>query len=457
MEVFECTSGSDMQGREFLLLGREQVAGIIENMADGVVVLSPEATIWYVNKALCAMTGWSTQELDGAPFGKIIAEDEIALFAMLQHLITKGPIVDYETCLLNKDGEKIPISFNGSALKDGEGRMLGLAGIAKDNREVKRLILKLEDANVNLEKKVMQRTAELEKAFNDLKGKELQLIQSEKMASIGQLAAGVAHEINNPIGFINSNLNSLERYMESFVGLARAYSDISNQMEKGCPEEIKGVLEAIKKYTTDNDMEFMVEDAVKIIRECRYGAERVKKIVQDLKDFSHVDKAEKIYFDINKGLDSTLNIIRNKIKDGAEVIKEYGEIPEVLCHPMELNQVFMNLLVNASNAMGKAGGQGNGRGLIKIKTSHDNDSVFIEISDNGQGIPDKIKERIFEPFFTTNEVGKGTGLGLSISYGIMKKHNGDISVKSKAGEGTTFTVRVPITSETVNKITPPSP
>jgi PAS domain S-box-containing protein len=439
MEVFECTSGSDMQGREFLLLDRNRVVNIIENMADGVVVLSPDLTIWYANRALRAMTGWTARELDGAPFGKIIADDEISLFSMIQQMMTMGPIRDYETCLVNKESEKIPVSFNGSILKDGDGRMLGLVGIARDHREIKKLILKLEEANATLEKKVMQRTAELEKAYNELKSKELQLIQNEKMASIGRLAAGVAHEINNPIGFINSNLNTLEKYVESFVGLAGVYSDVSDQLERLRSEEVKAALNAIKGYMNDNDMDYVAEDAVKVIRECGEGAERIRRIVQGLKVFSHVDRSGKTYFDINKGLDSTLNMVRNEIKYKAEVVKEYGDIPEMPGYPQELNQVFMNLLVNASHAI-----EAKNKGLIKIKTYQDNGSVFVEISDNGCGIPDDIKNRIFEPFFTTKEVGKGTGLGLSISYGIIKNHNGEISVESRVGEGTTFTVRIPV-------------
>lgn len=437
MEVFECTSGSDMQGREFLLLDREQVINIIENMADGVVVLSTDATIWYANRALCAMTGWSAQELDGAPLGKIISDDEISLFVMLQHMITKGPITDYETCLVSREGEKMPVSFNGSVLRDEGGRMLGLVGVARDNREIKKLILKLEEANSTLEKKVLQRTYELEKAYNDLKNKDTQLIQSEKMASLGQLAAGVAHEINNPIGFINSNLGTLERYVEGFVGLTKIYSDVSDQVDKLRSEEVRSALDTIKKYMNDNDMEFVVDDAVKVIKECEEGVERVRKIVMDLKEFSHVDKAEKAYFNINKGLDSTLNIVRSEIKYKADVIKEYGDIPEVLCHPSELNQAFMNLLVNASHAI-----ENNGK--IILKTYADTENVYVDVSDNGCGIPEEIKDKIFDPFFTTKEVGKGTGLGLSISYGILKKHNGEITVRSKVGEGTTFTVRVPI-------------
>lgn len=437
MEVFECASGSDMQGREFLLLDKEQVINIIENMADGVVVLSTDATIWYVNNALRAMTGWSAQELDGAPFGKIVSDDEISLFSMIQQMMTLGPIRDYDTCLVNKDGEKVPVSFNGSVLRDEGGRMLGLVGIARDNREIKTLILKLEEANANLEKKVLQRTAELEKAYNELKSTEAQLIQSEKMASLGQLAAGVAHEINNPIGYINSNLGTLEGYVKEFIDLANVYTEVDDQLSRLNSEEVRSAAERIRKYRDSHDLDFVIGDAVKVIKECAEGTDRVKRIVQDLKEFSHVDKAEKAFCNVNKGLETTLNIVRNEIKYKIEVVKEYGEIPDLLCHPQELNQVFMNLIVNASHAIEK-------NGKITIRTHADTENIYVEISDSGHGIPDEIKDRIFDPFFTTKPVGVGTGLGLSISYGIIKKHDGEITVNSKVGEGTTFIVRIPI-------------
>ncbi len=429
-----------MQGREFLLLDRQQVINIIENMADAVVVLSPEATIWYVNKTLAAMTGWKTQELDGAPFGKIIPDDEITLFIMLQQMITRGPIRDYETCFINTEGEKIPVSFNGSVLRDESGRMLGLVGIARDNREIKKLIMKLEEANISLEHKVMLRTAELEKAYNELKHKESQLIHSEKMASLGQLAAGVAHEINNPIGFINSNLGTLEDYLKDFIELVSVTGGLVEKIDGMKLEDVRSRAEAIGQRMEEIDIRFVVDDALKVIKESRDGTERIKKIVQDLKEFSHVDKAEKTFINLNTGLESTLNIVMNEIKYKAEVIRDYGDIPELQCYPMELNQVFMNLLVNASHAI-------ENKGKIVLKTYADTDNVYVEISDSGCGIPDDIRSKIFEPFFTTKEVGKGTGLGLSISYGIIKKHNGDISVESKVGEGTKFRVRLPIKKE----------
>lgn len=444
MEAFQCKNSGDLAGREFLLLDRQQVINIIENMADGVVVLSPDATIWYANKALVAMTGWTSLDLNGNPLGKIIPDDEISLFMMLQQMITKGPIRDYETCLVSRDGKKVAVSFNGSVLRDECGKMLGLVGVARDYREIKRLILELEEANINLEHKVLDRTSQLEKTYNELKHKEMQLIQSEKMASLGQLAAGVAHEINNPIGFIKSNLGTLEYYVKEFIELVSVTGGLVEKIDGIKLEDVRSRAEAIGQRMEEIDIKFVVDDAIKLIKESRDGAERIKKIVQNLKEFSHVDKSEKTFFNLNTGLESTLNIVMSEIKYKAEVIKDYGDIPELLCYPMELNQVFMNLLVNASHAI-------ENKGKIILKTYSDTDNVYVEISDSGCGIPDDIKGRIFEPFFTTKEIGKGTGLGLSISYGVIKKHNGEISVTSKTGEGTMFKLRVPIKQgETVN-------
>jgi signal transduction histidine kinase len=198
---------------------------------------------------------------------------------------------------------------------------------------------------------------------------------------------------------------------------------------------------AIKAKRQAVDIDFLKEDIPMLMHESREGITRVKKIVQDLKDFSHVDSTlEWQWANLHNGIDSTLNVVSNEIKYKADVVKEYGDLPDVECLPSQLNQVFMNLMVNAAHAMGEQ------RGKITVRTgsSSAGDSVWLEFSDNGSGIPEDIQARIFDPFFTTKPVGKGTGLGLSLSYGIIQKHNGTISVKSKPGEGTTFRIELPV-------------
>lgn len=259
-----------------------------------------------------------------------------------------------------------------------------------------------------------------------------QLLQSEKMASIGQLAAGVAHEINNPIGYVYSNLGSLEKYLKDIFDIVSAYEDAESAME-GQP-----VLASIQALKEQLDLAFLKEDAFSLMAESKEGITRVKKIVQDLKDFSHVDASEEwVWADLHKGIDSTLNIVWNELKYKAEVVKEYGPLPEIHCLPSQLNQVFMNMLVNAGHAIEE-------RGTITIRSGVEDNMVWVEIADSGKGIPAEHLKRIFDPFFTTKPVGKGTGLGLSLSYSIIQKHHGRIEVHSTVGEGTRFRVWLPI-------------
>lgn len=258
-----------------------------------------------------------------------------------------------------------------------------------------------------------------------------QLLQSEKMASIGQLAAGVAHEINNPIGYVYSNLGSLDKYIRALLGIVDAYEKAETAIADG------EALSLVRVAKQEADLEFLREDVPALMSESQEGIKRVKKIVQDLKDFSHVDEAEWQWADIRKGIDSTLNIVWSEIKYKAEVIKEYGEMPEVECLSSQLNQVFMNLLVNAAHAIEE-------RGTITLRSGVEGEEAWVEIADTGKGISPENLTRIFDPFFTTKPVGKGTGLGLSLSYSIMQKHHGRIEVASEVGKGTTFRIWLPI-------------
>ncbi len=303
-------------------------------------------------------------------------------------------------------------------------------------RDLQRELKESNQRLTQLNKKLQQTTQYLQKANREIKEAQSQLLQHEKMASIGQLAAGVAHEINNPIGFIYSNLSVLQDYIEDLLSFFKGYKALKQAVQTG---QLKAVLPAfgeLEKTEKEIDLDFIMDDFEKIVKESLDGAERVKVIVQDLKDFSHIDQAEVKYFNLNQGIESTLNIVWNEIKYKAKVIKEYGEIPEIRCFPMQLNQVFMNLLVNAAQAIEK-------NGLIKIKTFAKKKRVFVQITDNGSGIPKENLHRIFDPFFTTKEVGKGTGLGLSTTYNIIKKHKGEIRVESKVGTGTRFTIELP--------------
>ena len=258
------------------------------------------------------------------------------------------------------------------------------------------------------------------------------LLQSDKMASIGQLAAGVAHEINNPIGYISSNLGSLEQYVEDTFGLLNLYEQAESSITN-CQ-----VLEKINAAKKKVDIDFLKKDLRNLMIESKDGITRVKQIVQNLKDFAHVDISEQWQIsNLHKGLDSTLNVVNNEIKYKAQLIKQYGDIPDVECLSSQINQVFMNLLVNAAHAI-------QDRGVITINTGAQGNEVWVSFADTGSGIAPEHLKKIFDPFFTTKPLGKGTGLGLSLSYNIIKKHHGRIEVHSELGKGTTFHVWLPI-------------
>ena len=274
---------------------------------------------------------------------------------------------------------------------------------------------------------------------------EAQLLQSEKMASIGRLAAGVAHEINNPTGFVSSNLKTLSEYIEDIMELFEEYRKLVSKLKKnsdtcGLFPEISEQLKHIVALENEVDLDFVLKDIFELIDESKEGIERIKKIVQDLKDFAHPGQDKPKFADINQNIDSTVNVVWNELKYKADVIKDYGDLPQVQCYPQLLNQVFMNLLINAAQSIEK-------RGEINIKTRTDSEYVKIKISDTGSGIPKENLTRIFDPFFTTKDVGKGTGLGLNVAYNIIKKHHGKIDVKSSEGKGTTFTIKIPVVGD----------
>ena len=273
----------------------------------------------------------------------------------------------------------------------------------------------------------------VQREVDERKQLESQLVQSEKLASLGQLAAGVAHEINNPIGFISSNLGTLDGYFQQLQEMLDAYGQAETLIQAGeWAERLQQLRERI-------ELDFLREDIPQLIKESKDGINRVGRIVRDLKDFSRVDaNQEWQWINLQQGIESTLNIVANELKYKADVLKEYQVLPDIECLPSQINQVFMNLIVNASQAIGPE------RGTLTLRTGHAAQSVWIEVQDTGSGIAPQNLQKIFDPFFTTKPVGQGTGLGLSLSYGIIKKHRGEITVRSEVGVGTTFRVELPI-------------
>lgn len=291
--------------------------------------------------------------------------------------------------------------------------------------ELKRSRDRLANQNVHLE-------AELTKRLIENQQVQIQLLQSEKLAAIGQLAAGIVHEINTPVGFVASNLTTLNGYQRDVFELLDAYEA---QEGAGMPEN--AALAKIRALKQQKDMAFLRNDIGQLIAESRAGLVRVADIVRDLKNFSRAESDDRQWTDLHDGLDSTLNIVWNEIKYHCTLHKDYGEVSRVYCNPSQINQVILNLLVNAAQAIPE-------KGDITIRTGQADGKAFIAIADTGAGIPVENLPRLFEPFFTTKPVGKGTGLGLSIAYGIVQKHAGRIEVDSTVGKGTTFTVWLPV-------------
>jgi len=361
------------------------------------------------------------------------------LRARLKAVVDPSETVD---TLRHRDGRVFEISARPQYLDQQIiGRVFSVQDITQRTLDAQAL----RDSRGRLEQRVLERTAALHalnatlnqekerlaQLVKELEATQAQLMQSERMASIGQLAAGVAHEINNPVGFVNSNLGSLQAYVMNLLKLLAAY-----EQSVGClPEAAATQIAQVKK---DMDYDFMCDDITSLLTESLDGLKRVTRIVQDLKNFSHIDETDRQLAGLEAGLESTLRVVWNELKYKAEVVKAFAGIPHIMCYPFQLNQGFMDLLVNASHALGD-------KGTITIATGFDDRQVWVAVKDTGRGIPPENLARIFDPFFTIKPVGKGTGLGLSLSYDIVKKLGGHIDVTSVVGQGTTMTVFLPRT------------
>jgi len=394
-----------------------------------VSVSDCEGVIIDVNDKFCQVSQFTKKELIGKSHSVLNADfHDDDFFRNMWDTITKGEIWHDEICNKRKDGEYYWVDTSIVPFRDSSGKVYKYVAIRTEISELKQVEMKLKIANERLMEKV-------DKQVKLLRDAQEQLVQSEKLASIGQLSAGVAHEINNPVGYVYSNLGSLKNYVDDLISLLDEYSKFDNEISQN--ENKFAKLLAIKK---EIDIDYLKEDLNELIGESQEGIKRVKQIVQDLKDFSHVETVEATLGDLHKGLNSTLNIVQNEIKYKAEIIQELGELPEVECVHSQINQIFTNLLVNAGHAIEESG-------TITIRSGVvDEDNVWISVEDTGKGIEEKHLTKIFDPFFTTKPVGKGTGLGLSLSYGIVQNHGGELKVESKVGKGTKFTLFLPVKS-----------
>ena len=426
-----------------------QLRATLESTGNGILVIGWQGRIDSMNRLFGKMWEVSDDLLDSHDDARILGfvAGRVIESELLQARL--GAIVDKretEDLLHHQDGRVFEVSSRPQYL--GEqiiGRVFGFQDITqrtlaeaalRESRDLLEQRVQSRTADLNTVNETLQQEKERQAILiKRLEEAQNQLLQSERMASIGQLAAGVAHEINNPVGFVNSNLGSLQRYVTDMLRLLSVYEKAEGALPGAAMQEISQV-------KADIDVAFLREDVANLLVESLDGLKRVTRIVQDLKDFSHVDESERQWADLEAGLESTLRVVWNELKYKAEVIKEFAGIPQVECFAFQLNQVFMNLLINASHAI-------EGRGTIAIRTGHDDACVWVEVQDSGRGIKPEHLPRIFEPFFTTKPVGQGTGLGLSLAYGIVKKHDGRIEVKSELGQGTVFRVILPKKTKTL--------
>ncbi|HEY9850213.1 MAG TPA: CHASE domain-containing protein [Leptolyngbyaceae cyanobacterium] len=423
----------------------QQNMQILDLANDSIIIRDLDDKIIYWNQGAEKLYGWKKDECLGRYIHTFLQtifpkplEEVIELF--LEKGYWEGELIHTK-----RDGTQIIVASRWTLQRDELGQIIAMLEINNDITDRKQA----DEALRASETREREKAKELEQAIEELKKAQVQLIQTEKMSSLGQLVAGVAHEINNPVNFIYGNLTHTHEYVDDLLGLMRLYQ---RHYPNTHPE--------IEEYSEDSDIEFLIEDLPKMLASMKMGAERIRQIVLSLRNFSRFDEAEMKPVDIHEGIDNTLLILQNRLKAKPEhppiqVIKEYGNLPLVECYAGQLNQVFMNIIANAIDALDSYNAQRsteeikNNPSTIAISTAvvetGSPKRVLIKIADNGPGMTPDVKKRLFDPFFTTKPIGKGTGLGLSISYQvIVEKHDGILRCESELGKGTEFYIEIPV-------------
>ena len=409
---------------------------LIANLPQKVLLKDKTSRFIYCNEKYAESVGLTVDDVIGKTdydfcppeiAEKYIKGDQ----AVIESAETIEDVFRYE-----KQGEEFITRVLKTAVKNETGQVEGVLCVFEDftNR-------------VKYEEEIKQANKDLESTNTQLKETQGQLVQNEKLASIGQLAAGVAHEINNPLGFVNSNSSTLEKYLSSIMSVLGAYEAAIQSLQQEGPDGLDEAVKKINDTKEDVQIDFILEDIPELFSDSREGVDRIIKIVKSLRDFSRIDQMEDFSgYDLNHGLDTTLVVAKNELKYAANIEKDYSDLPEIFCNSGQLNQVFLNILVNAAQAI--ASQQQDEMGTIRIITYQEDDYAVCEISDNGSGISQENVSKIFDPFFTTKPVGEGTGLGLNVSYDIIvNKHKGKLSVESEVGQGTTFIIKIPVNLE----------
>jgi two-component system NtrC family sensor kinase len=393
--------------------GKEEWEGAVDCVDDMLFLADPAGRILRCNRTFRDFLGMPFSEILGRPFDRLLTEAGIDAEPSFERPVE---------CFHERTGKWLVVRhypFEGAPGSGSRGTIVTL----RDSTELKKASGEL-----------IRKNLRLNDALTALKHSQARILQQEKMASIGLLAAGVAHEMNNPIEFIDRNLATLGKYLSRLSGFLAVQSEC---IAAGAPAD---QVESVRRQQANLKIDYIVKDLEDLVRESMEGAERVRSLVADLKSFSRMDESNHRQADLNECLRSAINIVWNEIKYKATLERELGRIPQTRCNPQQMSRVFMNLLANAAHAIEE-------KGVITVRSWEEDGSVRVAVADTGRGIPEADLNRIFEPFFTTKEDGKGTGLGLSIAYDIVKKHNGEITVRSEPGQGTEFTVRIPVVVE----------
>lgn len=419
------------------------VRSIFDTIPDLIFHKDQDSIYQGCNKAFASFLGKSEGQIhDMNDFDFFKTDTAIRFQEQDRQVLDKAESARNEEWVNYPDGRKVLLDTVKTPFYSSAGNVLGLIGVSRDitaRKEMELELVKTRDslrlANETLEDRVQERTRKLKELHS-------QMVMQEKMASIGQLAAGIAHELNNPINYVHTNFATLIEDVTDLNEVLTIYRNFFN--DKAVAEQFSNDLAAIRKKEEELRIDFIVDDIKVIFSESEEGFRRISRIIASMRDFSHTGQDdEKVYFDINKGLEDTLIIARNIYKYHAKLKLDLADLPQIKCLPEQLNQVFLNLIINCAQAL--AGYEQEEPGVITIRSWHDKKDIYCEISDNGPGIAENILPRIFEPFFTTKDVGKGTGLGLSISYDIIvNRHNGKITALNSPGGGAVFNIQLPI-------------
>lgn len=417
-----------------------------EQAAVGISFSTLSGRFTYLNSAWCDVVGYSEEELRELTLQDITYPDDVDKDSVDYDKLIAGEISSFsvEKRYLRANHSLVWVHLTVSLMRSPTGDPRHLILVIQDISDRKRA----EEERQKAEQALQQKAQDLELTLRELQQAQTQLVQSEKMSSLGQLVAGVAHEINNPVNFIYGNLNYANDYIRDLLNLLQLYQECYSTPAP----IIQDLIETI-------DLDFLVEDLPKLLTSMRVGADRIREIIASLRTFSRLDEAEFKSVDLHEGLDSTLMILQNRLKvrpgqPEIAIVKEYGQLPKVQCYPGQLNQVFMNIICNAIDALEDHWSRDRAETASMLSSSPtiwiqtrtvDSNRVSIEIRDNGPGIPDTVKQHLFDPFFTTKPVGKGTGLGMSISYQIItEKHNGSLRCISTPDQGAEFLIEIPI-------------